>query len=452
MTRAVRCAQPPDRRLHRLAAGLLLAVPGTAVATGWFVNQQSVLAMGRAGAGTVVDPLDPAAAYFNPAALVSPGAGHAPGTDVSLGAQVLMPRASLRDLGSRIATPVTGFAPTPYPGSNFDNPTDPTPVPNLFLVHRLDDGRTAFAAGLTAPFGLASTFGPEWFGRYDSTRVSLETLNLTLSAARRLGDTVSIGGGIDWQHARTDLQSALPDPFAVPTPSPATDGRSRLHGSGTGVGLHLGVSWAPRADLRVAAHYRSGIDIPVRGTHTVQGLTGPLAGANGTVAASTELRMPAMVGLGLAWSASPALTLNAQIDGYGWGRFGDLRVRLADGSPDIVRPSGYRDAVAVSFGLEWRRSGHFALRAGVRREQTPTTDAFRDTTFPDGARTWLTAGASLRLAPRSTLDLSLKHAMFDDGRINLAQSFYGGLVSASVVGVARQPSVTTLGAAWRHRF
>ena len=51
---------------------ILLGAPGAVGATGWFVNQQSVLAIGRAGAGTVVDPTDPAAAYFNPAALLSP--------------------------------------------------------------------------------------------------------------------------------------------------------------------------------------------------------------------------------------------------------------------------------------------------------------------------------------------------------------------------------------------
>ncbi|MCX7198111.1 MAG: outer membrane protein transport protein [Proteobacteria bacterium] len=433
---------------------LLLGAPGAVGATGWFVNQQSVLAIGRAGAGTVVDPTDPAAAYFNPAALLSPGVTYPSGTGWSLGTQVLMPRASLRDLGSTASSPGTGLVAQPYPGTGFDNPTDPTPVPNLFVVHRLSDGRTALAAGLTSAFGLSSTFSPEWFGRYDSTAVSLETLNLTVSAARRLTDSLSIGGGIDWQHAQSDLQSALPDPFAA-VPTPSTDGRTRLRGSGSGVGLHLGASWAATPALRVGAHYRSGMDIAISGTNTVQGLTGPLAAANGTVGATTELRMPAMAGLGVAWTASSSVTVFAQLDTYRWGRFGDLRVRLADGSADIVRPSGYRDASAVSLGLQWQRSESLALRAGVRREQTPTTDGFRDTTFPDGARTWLTAGASVRASARSTIDLSLKHAMFEDGRIDLSRSFCGGAPLATTVqvsGVARSPSVTTIGVAWRLRL
>jgi len=433
---------------------LLLGLPGVVGASGWFVNQQSVLAIGRAGAGTVVDGSDPAAAYFNPAALLSPGVAYAAGTELSLGTQVLMPRASLRDLGSTATSPGTGLVAQPYPGAGFDNPTDPTPVPNLFVVRRLADARTAFAAGLTSPFGLSSTYSPEWFGRYDSTAVSLETVNLTVSAARRLTESLSIGGGIDWQHARSDLQSALPDPLAA-VPTPATDGRARLRGSGSGVGLHVGASWAATAALRVGAHYRSAVDIAISGTNTVQGLTGPLAAANGTVAATTELRMPAMAGIGVAWAASRALTVHAQVDTYGWGRFGDLRVRLADGSPDVVRPSGYRDASAVSLGLQWQRSESLALRAGVRREQTPTTDRFRDTTFPDGARTWVTAGASVRTGARSTIDLAVKHAMFDDGRIDLSRSFYGGTPLATTVqlsGVARSPSVTTLGVAWRLRL
>ena len=107
---------------------ILLGAPGAVGATGWFVNQQSVLAIGRAGAGTVVDPTDPAAAYFNPAALLSPGVTYPSGTGWSL-TQVLMPRASLRDLGSTASSPGTGLVAQPYPGTGFDNPTDPTPVP-----------------------------------------------------------------------------------------------------------------------------------------------------------------------------------------------------------------------------------------------------------------------------------------------------------------------------------
>ncbi|MCA3125083.1 MAG: hypothetical protein ING90_20795 [Rhodocyclaceae bacterium] len=79
----------------------------------------------------------------------------------------------------------------------------------------------------------------------------------------------------------------------------------------------------------------------------------------------------------------------------------------------------------------------------------------RDTTFPDGARTWLTAGASLRPGARSTIDLALQHAMFEDGRIDLSRSFYRGTPLATTVqvsGVARSPSVTTIGVAWRLRL
>ncbi len=440
--------------LLRAALLGLLAAPGLAGATGWFINQQSVPAIGRAGAGTVVDAHDPAAAYFNPAALVSPGISYATGTELSLGMQVIAPRTSLRDLGSTANGPATPGT-VPYPGTGFDNPTDPTPVPNLFLVHRLPDGRTALALGLTSPFGLSLDYSPQWFGRYDSTRVSLETVNVTLSAARRVGDTLSVGGGVDWQHARSDLQAALPDPLNPGGPTPATDGRTHLRGVGSGVGFHLGTSWAPTAGLRIGAHYRSGVDISLGGTNTVQGLTGPLAGANGSLVATSRMRMPAMAGVGVAWDAARRLTLLAQVDGYGWSRFGDLRVRFADGSPDAVRQSGYRDAIAVSVGAEWRRSEQLTLRAGLRREQTPTTDGFRDTTFPDGARTWLTAGASMRVSGRSSIDLALKHAMFSDGPIDLNPTFYAGTplaTSIRVRGIASSQSVTTVGAAWRMRF
>ena len=349
---------------------------------------------------------------------------------MSLGVHVIVPRNEQNNDNSTIASPGTLGAFVPYAGGNGKDPTGASPVPNFYYAQSFDGGRASFGIGITAPFGLKTTSSDEWFGRYDAISASLRTINTSLVGAYRF-DRFAIGGGIDIQYARTSLTSAIPNPFVPGGPTAATDGKISTTGHDWTPGFNIGVM-IPLDDEganRIGVHYRSGMKHKIKGTASIDNLTGPLSVFNGDVGATADLDLPAMVAIGVRGQVSPQLALFGEARWFDWSTFNEIRIRFDDGRPDGVRPAGYRDAYAVSFGAEYWVNDAWSLRGGIHYDSTPTVDQYRDTTVPDSERLWFGIGASYRLpknslAASSSLDFALTHTFLRDTRIDLTRTFF----------------------------
>ena len=67
--------------------------------------------------------------------------------------------------------------------------------------------------GVIHPFGLGIEYDRAWFGRYDSVKSDLLTVNFGPAVSVQVTDWLSLGGGIDIQYADTTLEVALPNTF-----------------------------------------------------------------------------------------------------------------------------------------------------------------------------------------------------------------------------------------------
>lgn len=429
------CGVRLSRGRSAIATLAALCVAAPACATGFFVDQQSVKGIGRAGAGNVTAADELGTLFFNPAGLTHLWRNGEMQPRVSVGVQLIVPRGSIRDSGSSATTLGSGLVAAPITGPNSSNPTDPTPIPNIYWAMPLDQGRSALGLAINFPFGLATKFKPDWYGRYDATEASLRTVNLGLVAAHRFGEQgLSVGFGIDLQYANSTLATALPDPLNPGGPTAATDGRTETSGHAWSPGFNMGVLLPVGPNTRVGAHYRSGITHHLQGATVVQGLTGPLAAFNGSLPSRADLRLPAVASLGVRHALIPdRLFLMGQLEWYDWSRFKEIRVRFASGAADAVRPAGYRDAIALALGAEYSVSRDLMLRAGLRFDQTPTVDGLRDTTVPDADRLWLALGATIRRSNNATVDLAFTHAMFRRSTVALTRNFYEGSALATAV-------------------
>ena len=254
--------------------------------------------------------------------------------------------------------------------------------------------------------------------------------------AYRFDSGVAIGGGLDLQYARTTLTSAIPNPLAPGGPSAATDGRIATRGHDWTPGFHIGVLYplTPDGSTRIGAHYRSGMKHDISGTSSVTGLTGPLAAFNGDVGARARLKLPAIATVGLRARVDDRLAVLGEVQWFDWSTFDEIRIRFDDGRPEGVRTSRYRDAYAVSAGVEYLAPGSaWLIRGGVHYDTTPTVDEFRDTTVPDSGRLWLGLGASYVLSKTSSIDVAFNHVFFRDTRIALTRTFFDGTPLASAV-------------------
>ena len=80
-------------------------------------------------------------------------------------------------------------------------------MPNFYAARPIAGGRAAVGLGLNAPFGLATSFSPDWHGRYDAIEASLRTINVSAVGAYQFDSGLSVGGGARYSgglHRGTD--------------------------------------------------------------------------------------------------------------------------------------------------------------------------------------------------------------------------------------------------------
>lgn len=423
--RAAAASLPTLLGLPALAAALLAA--GPAGAAGFFIQEQSVKGVGRAFAGEAALGSDASTIFTNPA-----GMTRLDGRQVQLGGHVLILKADLTDAGSTATTLGTGGAAVRYGGANGD-PFDTTPVPNFYAAMPVDDdNRVWLGVGISAPFGLVADYGDGWFGRYNSTKTELKTIDIAPSIAFKASDWLSVGGGLDIQYAEATLENAVANGLAPGGPSPATDGHARVEGDDWSVGYNLGVIFTPVPQARIGLHYRSAISHDLKGTASLTDLTGPLAAANFRTDGQAALNLPAVASAAVAVDVTDRLTLLGQVNFYEWSRFDEIRVQFSNGLPDSVKTQNYEDSWGVSLGAEYRLDPAWTLRGGVQWDQTPTVDEYRTTRTPDADRLWVAAGASWEVSDWIGIDMAYAHIFVDDTRIDLIEPGIGGTGQVNV--------------------
>jgi long-chain fatty acid transport protein len=309
------------------------------------------------------------------------------GTWVAAGVHLLDVKAAQADAGSRRSVPGGGVI--PVGGGDGGNPfNNPVPVPNGYASIQIDDRLWAGLA-INAPFGLVVEYDDNFFGRYDSLRSELFTLNVQPSVAYKFSDSLSVGVGVNFQYVDAELTSALPQVSPL-----LTDGRSRLAGDDVSFGWNIGIAYES-GRTRIGLHYRSGINHELRGALTVTGLLGPLSSGNSDRRASVDLNLPDIASFAVRHSFADRFRILASATWYNWSVFDRIEAR-ADEQILASSLQNYRDTFDISAATEIDLGKSLTLRAGTKFDETPTVDAFRTTRVPDGDRIWASFGATFR--------------------------------------------------------
>jgi long-chain fatty acid transport protein len=400
--------------------------PGIASAAGFYIQEQTAAGVGRGQAGNGVAADDASTAYFNPA-----GMTELPGVQFDSGIDLIVPSASLSDLGSADHTPYVPAA--PLGGNSGGNPGSATPIPNMYMTAEIPNSPVTVGLAVTAPFGFATKYAQGTFTRYDSIDTFLETIDIAPTIAVKLTDWLSVGVGLDEQYVYIKLRNALPDPFGAP--SPATDGRLTLTGHTWSTGFNAGVLLMPGPDTKIGFTYRYGITHNINGSVTLSGLSGPLAAGDTNEAGAAALNLPDIITAGVSRQVMPDLKLLGEFDYFTWSNFKAINIVLANNGGSLDTPENYRDTVSVALGAEYQLNERWRLRAGIKYDQTPTVNAYRDTRVPDGDRYWLSTGFHYAFDEHIGIDGSYAHIFLADSPVNVSRGFYQqyGLTTTSVI-------------------
>lgn len=377
-----------DLRLRRgvgvWATGLLLA--GSAHAGGLYLNELSTTSQANAGAGRGAWVPDASATLHNPAAMTRlDDHGLAGGLSAVIGNVKFDP-----DPGSPSGTASGG------------NQAKFAPLASFSYAHRLSD-RVRLGLSFYSNAGSALDPDNDWAGRFEMRKLSLFTVSLSPTAAIRVTDWLSIGGGPIASYAvlNWDLKAEVP-PASGNEVNVQLDDLDDWQASGR-VGLLL----HPREDLALSVYYNSETEFDLQG-----GVKGP-AGLDPNL--DSELPMAQFVEVSGYWQATDRLALLATFNWEDWSSANDLRIRLATRTIDAT--TGFNDTYKIGLGANYRLTDRWLLQTGIMYDTSAFKNKDRTTAIPVDEQIRFSLGAQHDLNESVALGLSFTYVHLGDSEV-----------------------------------
>ena len=375
--------------LASLSAGMLWA--GPAAAGGLYVNELSTTSQGNAGAGRGAWVPDASATLHNPASMTRlKDHGFAGGLSLLVGNVRFDPNSN-----------------SPSGNASGGNQVGVAPIASFSYAHVLSD-RVRLGLSFFSISGSALDPDNDWAGRFEVRKLSLLTISVSPTAAVRLTEWLSIGGGpmvsygvLDW-----DLKAEFP-PASGNEFNVQLDQLNDWQAAG-----RVGVLLHPRDDFSLSVYYNSETKFNLSGS------------ANGPAGLSpdlqSELPLAQFVEVSAYWQATERIALLGTFNWEDWSAADKLSVTLASRTVDAT--TGFNDTYKIGVGANYELSDRWLLQTGVMYDTSALKNKDRSTALPVDEQVRFSVGA--------------QHALND--AVNLGMSFtYVNLGAAEV----RNPTV-----------
>jgi long-chain fatty acid transport protein len=398
-------------------AATLAAGANTAGASAFQLLEQNASGLGNAYAGQGASAQDASTVFFNPAGMTK-----LPGRNVVGALNAIKPSAKFTNTGSTVAPLQTSL------GGNGGDAGDWALVPNAYLSWQLTP-QLFVGVGVNAPFGLKTEYDPTWVGRFHAIESDLKTINVNPSVAWKVSDTLSIGGGINYQRADATLSNAVNYSAAAFGAGGAglvaaiggagQEGIAQVKGDDTAWGYNFGIMVDLGPNTRIGAAYRSSMKYTIEGDVTFSNRPALLAGGipNGPVRA--DIKLPATASINLFHKISPQWDLLADVNWTDWSTLKSLDIFRTNGTLLSTTPLNWKDTWRVGVGANYHFNDLWTLRFGTAYDQSPVPDADRTPRIPDQDRVWLAIGAQYRMSKQLALDFGYAHLFVKDASMNL---------------------------------
>lgn len=373
-------------RLLRSGVLITLSTIGLqAGAAGFQISEQTVAGMGQAFAGAGIARDDASNLFYNPGGLMAN-----PNRQLQLGASLI--KASTRFSNDGSTRRFAGVT-VPSDGIDADGGEDVT-VPNFYFTSKGE--QLKWGIGISAPFGLATSYPEAWVGRYHALRSDLEGVNVNPAVAVRLSDRISAGAGVSIQRIEAELSQAV---FTGPG---RTDGRAVLKGDDTEVGFNLGIMAEPSERTRIGVGYRSRIKHRLQGKARFSRVPGGLP----DLPIEATAVFPETIYASVSHELGRQTEISGSIRWTRWSSLPELRIHTA-GLPDSVADYRWQDVGMFSLGVRHGFGDDWTFRAGYARDESPVpADINRTPRVPDSDRDWFTLGLSKAISERMRLDFA----------------------------------------------
>lgn len=406
---------------------ITILVTPSLFAAAWKLEVQGARALGSAYAGSAALARDGSTVWFNPAGMLL-----LRDTTITAAAPTINLEIEYHDSGAS-----RGLGGLPLSGPRVQDAGTIVAVPHAYWVRPMSD-RLAIGFGFNTPYGLGTDYRRQWVGRYQAVETQLLVYNLNPSVAFAVTDTLSVGGGVNFQYANGKLSTAIDfgtigAGAGIPGLLPQqNDGFVEIRGNDWDVGWNAGVLWHPSERTRLGVSYRAetsaDIEGPARFDVPAAAVPLTLGGAFVRTEAATSLPMPESWAFGAYHRVTPRLALLADATRTRWSTHETLNVTFDNpAQPPITQTANWKDAWRFSVGAEFELSDRLTLRGGIADETTPVPDATREPRIPEADHLWLAAGATWAFSQRLDIDFFLLHLETDDAPLTVSSPFAGTL-------------------------
>jgi long-chain fatty acid transport protein len=366
--------------------GMLLSGASEATAGGFQSRELPARSMGMAGV-LVALPNDATAMYVNPAAL-----SFLEKTNLTLGTSIVLPDFRF-----------VGVAPSQ---TSYKMKTQVMFPPNMCLAHTFANG-VGVGISVTNPYSTKTDWGEEWAGSRIVTSSEIRSVQVTPTAAIRIGEKWSLGLGVQIVSLRMDLNRRLGE-------MPSNDGTIPMvfmtGSADITYGFEIGVMYSPgdflTAGLSLKSRTLSSID---QGTVTYSGSPGESSiAAYSNTTFSSSVTLPDQVRAGVSLRPLSSLLLAGEVGLGRWSTFKNHLVRI--GSTDVVQrveQAGWRDAITLRAGVEFSL-GDIMFRGGLAYEESPVPGSELRPSVPDANLMAYSAGIGYEVDGGLVLDLGVQ--------------------------------------------
>jgi len=352
------------KNLMSAVAVFALVAAGEAGAAGISLDLQS--GRGVAMAGSVVGFIDDASAiYYNPA-----GIAQGQGIDVELGITVIVPIFSNTAANGVVTNANVNLITPPF----------------FYATYGITDEITV-GVGVFTPYGLSLSYPAGWPGRFIVNSVSNQEFDINPTVAFHLGP-VRFGGGVQIVYANVELKSDInlltSNPNVYTPPAPSSDLGASTWGFGGNAGIQVDII---EKVLEIGAAYRSRVSFNYNGNVHFSNIPPPFQGVLHDQAGSTSITTPDSVALGIAYRPLACLLLDADVTWFGWQVFQSIALTFpATPALNRVEAKNWHHSWQGKVGAEWVIDEHWAVRAGLMYDQTPSPTSTLQPDVPDSSR------------------------------------------------------------------
>ena len=303
------------------------------------------------------------------------------GNNLGLGLTLLMP-----DVNTSMNHPMAG-------PMNAKSDGDKYWMPSLSYIRK--SGKFTYGAGMLAQGGMGTEYGSTSFlsnGTGLPMRSEVGFGRLMFPLAYNVNDNFTVAGQLDFVWASMDVQMLMPDGSGHASFSDNNDFSGEAKGNGWAfkLGAHYKVSNA----LAFGATYHSKTDIgDLQGSGTFTMLPGGMQIP--TQFKVVDFQWPETYGVGVAWQATPAFMLAADVKHLGWkDSMKDFRLGMNMGGGFMVgsMPQNWKDQTVFMIGGQYMLAPGLALRAGINYADNPVPDNTLNPLFPATITTHYTLG------------------------------------------------------------